>query len=321
MKFSEAVPEPVSDAGRKHLKQLGVNSFNKMSTEPREEYLENDKEIPGQKYVCLSFLSPEKILANKEVFLFNAFVKDYEIQYKIKATEEFLMKEMRRVTDSLSKAEDTLKTGTDASGAVVYSDLSGAVEAFKTARANLSRDVAVSLENHVKENMRDFKETKIQDDFESFLFKNRKRLEDEFFNLNNFRTTVRGLKIRGCYDSYDEAAYRAKALQKLDPSFNVFVGQVGFWLPWDPAPSDIQNQEYAEDQLNTLMKSYKENEVKKDEFFEAQKRERLATAKVRSGAPTVGPADAPKAAELPTGMFDEPDLAIARKKTASNTIS
>ena len=305
---------------RKAFKTISGLSFHRMSAE-REEYLESDKEIPGQKYVCLSFLSPENVLANKDVYMFNAFVKDFEVQYKIKSTEEFLMAQMRLVTDALSKAEDMLKTTTDVSGVAVV-DISGATAAFKTARMNLSRDVAVGLENHVKENMREFKETKVQDDYETFLFKNRKRLEDEFFNLNSFRTTMRGLKVRGSYDTYDEAAHRAKALQKLDPSFNVFVGQVGFWLPWDPAPSEIQNQEYAEDQLNTLMKSYKDNESKKDEFFEAQKRERLSNAKVRSGNPTVGPTSEPKTVELPKGMFEEPDLAIARKAAAGgNTLS
>jgi hypothetical protein len=199
-------------------------------------------------------------------------------------------------------------------------DISGATGALKTARMNLSRDVGVSLENHVKENMRDFKVTKIQEDYDTFLFKNGKRLEDEFFKLNEFRTTVRGLKVRGSYDTYDEAAHRAKSLQKLDPSFNVFVGQVGFWLPWDPKPSDVANQEYAEDQLNTLMKSYKENEVKKDEFFEAQKRERLSNAKVRNGPVAVGPVNDPKTVDLPSAMFGDGDLAIARK-AAGNTIS
>ena len=291
----------------------------------REEYLEADKEVPGQKYVCLSFLSPENVLADKQVYFFNAFVKDYEVQYKIKATEEFLMGQMRRVTDTLSKAEDLLKTGTDVSGNVTL-DVSGAqaaVAAFKTARMNLARDVANDLENHVKENMRDFKETKIQEEYDTFMFKNQKRLEDEFFKLNNFHTTVRGLKVRGSFDTYDEAVHRAKTLQKLDPSFNVFVGQVGFWLPWDPRPSDIQNQEYAEDQLNTLMKSYKDNEAKKDEFFEAQKRERLANANVRKGdAVKVGPTAEPKNIELSKALFEEPDLAIARKSgAAKNTIA
>jgi hypothetical protein len=84
--------------------------------------------------------------------------------------------------------------------------------------------------------------------------KNRKRLEEEFFAKNSFRTTIRGLKVRGVYDTYPEAVNRAKTLQKLDPSFNVYVGQVGFWVPWDPEPTEVADQEYADDQLNQLMK-------------------------------------------------------------------
>jgi len=286
----------------------------------REEYLEADKEIPGEKYVALSFISPENVLDNKDVYMFNAFVTDYEIQYKIKATENFLMKEMRRVTETLSKAEDAIQNMQSKveNKTVEVTDISGAIAEFKKARLDLSRDTGVDLENFVKENMRDFKETKIQEDYETFIFKNRKRLEAEFFEKNSFRTTVRGLKVRGTYDTFEEATHRAKTLQKLDPSFSVFVGQVGFWLPWDPRPSEIQNQEYAEDQLNNLMKNYKDNEVKKDEFFETQKRERLAGAKVRTSAPTVGPTDKPVTVDLPQNMFEEPDLAIARKKAEAS---
>jgi len=298
-----------------------------MSAE-REEYLEADKEVPGQKYVCLSFISPENVLANKDLYFFNAFLKDFEVQYKIKAYEQFLMDEVKRVTDTLSKSEDALSNVLNkvADKTIEVCDISGCTEMFKKARATLSTSVAESLETFVKTNMNDFKDTTIQENYETFLFKNRKKLEDEFFSKNNFRTTVRGLKIRGSYDTHEEATFRAKSLQKLDPSFNVFVGQVGFWLPWDPAASDIAKQEYAEDQLNTLMKSYKDNESKKDEFFEEQKRSRLQGANIRSGNPSVGPKDAPMEVAPPTGMFDDGDLAIARKKAAAaaaagNTIS
>ena len=292
-----------------------------MSAE-REEYLEADKEVPGQKYVCLSFLSPENVLANKDLYFFNAFLKDFEVQYKIKAYEQFLMDEVRRVTDALSKSEDLLTNLIPKIGdkTLEVADISGATEMFKKTRATLSTSAAEGLEKFVKENMNEFKDTTIQENFETFLFKNRKKLEDEFFAKNNFRTTIRGLKIRGSYDTHEEASYRAKSLQKLDPSFNVYVGQVGFWLPWDPAPSEIQKQEYAEDQLNTLMKCYKENENKKDEFFEEQKRSRLQGASVRSNNPTVGPKDAPMEVAPPTGMFDgkDGDVFLARKREAAS---
>jgi len=286
--------------------------------EEREEYLESDKEIPGQKYVALSFISPENVLANKDMFMFQAFLNDYEIQYKVKATEEFLMKQMRVVTDSLSKAEDLVQglLVKMKESSLAETDFTETNEVLKKARANLALEVGSGLESHVKENMKDFKLTAIQEAYESFLFKNKKKLEEDFFAKNSFRTTVRGLKVRGCYDTYEEASHRAKALQKLDPSFNVFVGQVGFWLPWDPTTTDVQKQEYAEDQLNTLMKNYKDNEASKDEFFESQKRERLAGARVRAGNPVVGTKENPVEIETPKNMFDEPDLAIARKKNA-----
>ena len=40
-------------------------------------------------------------------------------------------------------------------------------------------------------------------------------------------------------------------------SIIMFLQTVGFWLPWDPDPFDIQEMEYMETELNTLMKSKK----------------------------------------------------------------
>ena len=39
-------------------------------------------------------------------------------------------------------------------------------------------------------------------------------------------------------------------------------------MPWDPNPLKIDNQEYAEQELNTLVKKYKENQEKKDIHFQ-----------------------------------------------------
>ena len=44
-----------------------------MSTDIKEDFLEVDQNIPGQNYVCLSFVSPEKILKEKEVFFNTSF--------------------------------------------------------------------------------------------------------------------------------------------------------------------------------------------------------------------------------------------------------
>ena len=236
------------------------------------------------------------------------------------------MDQVLQVTKAISKVEDLvanagLDVATDVSGSPVDAKKwrDEAVKTMQEVRASLSKDAADDLAQYVKKNMRDFKETKIQEAYENFMFKNRKKLEEEFFTKNEFRTSIRGLKVRGVYDTAAEAGARAKTLQKLDPFFNVYVGQMGFWLPWDPEPADVADQEYAEDQLNTLMKNYKQNESQKEALYEEQKRERMAGSKV--AVPKFGPGSKEENA-LPTDMFGgggEADLAIARKKEqASN---
>jgi len=286
--------------------------------EKKEVYLEADKEIPGQHYVALSFLSPNKVLKNKDIFFFCEFLKDYEIQYKIRATESFVMKQATKVQESASRVQDVLENMILRKDTVSAEDLSGALATVKDMRASLTRDVAADLEAHVKSEMTDFKTTTIQEAYETFLFKHRKRLEEEFFTANDFRTTVQGLKVRGVYDTYAEALGRAKTLQKIDPSFNVYVGQVGFWLPWDPEPQEVQDQEYADDQLNQLMKKYKENESQRDEYYAQTKKDRLAGNKVRGNTSVIGGAGS-ESVGAPTDMFAGEDLAIARKRErASN---
>ena len=303
----------------------------------QETWLEQDKEIPGQKYVCLSFLSPEKILANKDIYFYSKFLENYEVEYKVAASEKFLMDQINAVTKAVSKIEDLIANAeqslkdhqnkpVDLSGADVNVATHpseepkkwnvDALEELQKMRAGLSRNAADDLTVYVKENMRDFKETKIQEAFDNYMFKNRKKLEEEFFTKNEFKTTIRGLKVRGVYDTYPEAAARAKTLQKIDPYHNVYVGQMGFWLPWDPEPSEVADQEYAEEQLNSLMKNYKQNEQQKEELYEEDKRQRMAGLKSGS-KPKFGPGAVVEENKLPTDMFGgggEADLAIARKK-------
>ena len=280
----------------------------------KEVYLEADKEIPGQHYVALSFLSPEKVLANKDVHFFSEFLKDYEIQYKIKATEGFIMSEMKKLQEHAANIQGVLES-LRGKESFTRDDLEAAIENLKVERIEISKNAQSDMEAHVKANMTDFKTTTIQDAYETFLFKNRKKLEDDFFSKNSFRTTIRGLKVRGVYDTYAEALGRAKTLQKLDPAFNVYVGQVGFWLPWDPEPHDVADQEYADDQLNQLMKKYKENESQRDEFYEEMKRKRIGEKSTKNAGTEGVPIGAKQ--DTPTAMFDGEDLAIARKREAA----
>ena len=126
------------------------------------------------------------------------------------------------------------------------------------------------LRNLVKENNINLDESYInnlEEKYRDYLYTSQDILEKDFSEQNDFQTTIRGLKVRGVYDTQREAEVRAKVLQRKDKNFNVFVGQVGYWLPWDPTPHKIDNQEYFEKELNELVKKYNENQDQKEDHF------------------------------------------------------
>ena len=281
------------------------------NAEPREDFLEEDQEIPGQKFFLVSFLSPEKVLANKDTYFFTQFVKDYEIQYKTKQFESFLASQVKAINDKLEQEAVKFEKA----------DLSGAAQLCRESVMPIEHYVA-NVEQYVRKNLKEITTTKIQEDFDDFLFKNRVKLEDEFYAQNNFRTTVRGFKIRGVYGQQGEAVARSKKLQRTDPIHNIYVAEVGKWIPWDPNPNDITDQEYAEEQLNTLMKKYKENEEAREQFHTEQRKKN----RVQRGVHTIGgdqseadgslfgPRSNAAGGNTYSGMFDGPaDLALERK--------
>jgi hypothetical protein len=166
--------------------------------------------------------------------------------------------------------------------------------------------------------------TTIKQAYDDFLYKESDRLEEEFHAKNDFTTTMRGVKVRGVYSTAKEAEMRGKKLQQKDKYFNIFIGEVGKWLPWDPEPHKVQEQEYAEEQLNTIMKKYKDNEDNKERFFDERRKEEVgaATAASRAGKRVFGAEGGQTeitTTELANNLFETVgDLALARKQAAAS---
>ena len=137
-----------------------------------------------------------------------------------------------------------------------------------------------SLEN--ENNVIEIKTSEFNEKYEDFVSVNNAKLDEEFHKENEFQTSIRGIKIRGVYNTYEEASKRANSLQKSDRSFHVFVGQVGYWLPWDPNADNVTEQEYLEKELNELMKNYKANQVQRDLFYSSQVEEHKRNAALES---------------------------------------
>ena len=290
--------------------------------------MSEDPEISSQKVVLLSFLSPEKVLANKDVFFFRNFVQNYALEWRTKKLEVWLAEQVSAINTKLETLAGNLDKASTPAAAPAAAEAAEVVKPADEIRKNLLRvDVLVEeFQQYVRKNMRELADSKVQEEFENFLFSYGSKLEEEFFAKNEFRTTMRGIKVRGVFSSEAEAAVRAKRLQKADPSFNIYQGYVGKWMAWEPDANKVGDQEYANEELNTLMKKYRENEESRDVFYNEQKKSRMGNAKTRAAAdvspeatltPTVeasAPAAAAAAGSSYDGLFSGPaDLAIQRK--------
>jgi hypothetical protein len=170
----------------------------------------------------------------------------------------------------------------------------------------------------VKKNQKEINGTKIKEAWDDFMFANRERLENEFHTANDFQTTMRGVKVRGVTGSIKEAELRAKKLQQKDKYHDILLGEVGKWLPSNPVASQVGEQQYAQDELNTLMMKYKENEDAKEKFFEERKKGG-SSKKIIGGSGAAGAAG--DLEDAVGGMFSATgDLALQRKMEAKKVI-
>lgn len=222
-----------------------IHSIEVSESDIEEDYLEVDKSISGQNYVCLSFVSPEKNITNKESYLAYHY-----IQYRMKYYNDFIKTKFEQLLD-LADNNDSIS-----------------ISKISSLRKALNKE----FENDICE------QSKYISNFDDFKYREEESLNSAFDKEHNFQTSVRGLKVRGVYDTKTEADSRAAMLQRNDQSFDVFVGQVGYWLPWDPCSTKVDNQEYLNKDLNNLVKEYKSNESKKDVFYIEQKQSRSKDA-------------------------------------------
>jgi len=200
------------------------------------DLLEEDKAISGQKFVCVSFVSPESILQKRELFMFEEFLKGYDFSKSMEKFSHFLN--------------------------------------FLSYKYNLNFETLMSdMQEFVKSEKEDMNITDIHDSYKTFLDNNENELDDQFNKQHNFQTSVRGLKVRGSYSTQEEAELRCKLLREVDPNHNVYVGPVGVWMPWEPEAYKTGRVEYLENELNQLMHEKNLNEAKaKQELRNAFKR-------------------------------------------------
>jgi hypothetical protein len=195
------------------------------------DLLEEDKPISGQKFVCVSFVSPDNILKQKNHFFFQEFLKHYDFAKSVEKFTQFLN--------------------------------------FLSYKYSMNfDDIMKDFQEYTKSEKDTFTENYVKDEYKNFLDANEERLDDEFNTAHQFQTSTRGLKVRGTYSTQEEAELRCKLLREVDPNHNVYVGPVGMWMPWEPEAYKTGRVEYLEDELNQLMNEKNKNEASAKTEFE-----------------------------------------------------
>lgn len=200
------------------------------------DLLDEDRPIAGQKFACLSFISPEDILKQKNMFLFEKFLNKWDFSKSLEKYNQFL--------------------------------------SFLSYKYNLdSTKVTEDLQEFLKDEKDNLINTTIEDEYKTFIDNNEETLDKEFGEKYSFQTNVRGIKVRGVFPTQQEAELRCKMLRQNDPNHDVYVGPVGMWVPFHPEAYKTGRVEYMEETLNELMSEKKKNEEKAKDAFDQRIKE------------------------------------------------
>jgi hypothetical protein len=134
-----------------------------MSSLPKHEadgsvvdYLDEDPEIPTQRYCLVSFISPEKVIQDKNRFFFKRFMQYMDYDWKVKGMEHFM--------------------------------------AFLSKKYGLKiDDLLADAAEFAKVRDKEIRETDLEEQYQVFLLKHEKETQEKYDQAVDFKTNVRGV--------------------------------------------------------------------------------------------------------------------------------
>lgn len=214
-----------------------MSTFEKKMTNDKKlnsryvDLLNEDPVIASQQYGCYSFVSPEKIIKQRDKFMFEKFVKQWQYSKALSMFSDFTQ--------------------------------------FLAFKYNINPEsIMDDLVEFCKEEENVLKREDVEGDFKQFMDKNEARLAEQFNQENKFQTSVRGFINRGNFATPEEAEKYAKELRDRDPNHDIFVGRNFVWTPLDPDAYKTGRIEFLEEELNQLHHEKLKNEKRAKEEFE-----------------------------------------------------
>lgn len=232
-RFPTKVPDHPDLPAAEVLAVEQEHAFQAQTTEtgaPNPQYVDmlevTDPPVRGQEYGVFSFVSPDDIIRNKDLFFFHEFLKTWSFNSMSARFAEFLP-------------------------FIAHN--------YKISAETLLKDWDEFLEIE-SETMK--KECTLKDQFDAFMLRRGAELQAQYDQEVGFRTNTRGFKFDGAFATVEEAQKRAEFLQQMNPRHpSRTVGPAGYWLLADPKQWQIPQAQfhYHETELNQLMHEREKN--------------------------------------------------------------
>jgi hypothetical protein len=269
-----------------------------MSTET--DYLIDDNPINNQTWACVSFITPELVKGCESRFI------NIRGVYGVKERAEDRCKELHKIDSTYGVYVievgkwiawlDDQKSKLDANN-----ELNRLMKVYKKERSNAnivyekrknrmksSKEISDLLEpveenkdeesinesnnEHVVEQTgKEIKYLKEDDPIHNqkyycISFLTPEQLEDQSHDFK-----VRGFKVRGMFEKDEDAKGRCKKLYETDQNNNIFIADIGHWVSWSNDTENVKDIEYANKDLNKLIKATNENQEKARMHIEQEK--------------------------------------------------
>ena len=276
-----------------------------MSENSEKDYLNNDAPITNQTWACVSFITPELVKGCDKRFLKVRGV------YGVKERAEDRAKELSVIDSTFGVYVVEVGKwiawldGKD-NKADANDELNKLMKLYKKERvqANINYEKrkeqlkSSKKEEDVKEIMiKDFKDSKVEEQIVEEKIVDEEKLEgteikylkeddvigNQKYYCVSFLTPeqmenptdlkVRGFKIRGMYETEDSAKEQCKNLRDVDQYNNIFIADIGHLVSWSNDTNNASDVDYANKDLNNLIKASNENQKKAREFSESQNTE------------------------------------------------
>lgn len=142
------------------------------------------------------------------------------------------------------------------------------------------KDIVIDIKYETTESTDNFTQN-VPIKFEGTVTRTDEKISNQLFYCISFLVeegvSLVGIKVSGCFETEESANNHSSALRDINESFNILVGKLYEWCPFNPDPDSVEAgaSEYANPELNETMKKKNENEQKAKLYHEYRKNETI----------------------------------------------